>query len=84
MFSILNIGILYLGGESFRFLLFFVILVSGVCLFMYTHFSLIGCAGSVGISLASRVMYIFRVRIFPFWNGGPVQFYLVTVVGWVA
>ncbi len=61
MFSMLNIGILYLSGENFRFLLFFVTLVSGVCIRI---FSLIGCAGSVGISLASRVMYIFRVRIF--------------------
>jgi hypothetical protein len=28
---------------------------------LYVSFSLIGCAGSVGISLASRVMYIFCV-----------------------
>jgi hypothetical protein len=54
-----------LSGENFRFFLFFVNLVSGLCLSMYTQFSLIGCAGSVGISLASRVIYIFRVRISP-------------------
>ena len=60
--------ILYLSGENFRFLLFCVILVSGVCLSMYTQFSLIGCAGSVGISLAGRVMYIFRACISPLWD----------------
>ncbi len=39
------------------------------CVFiMYTHFSLIGCAGSVGISLAGRVMYIFRACISPLWD----------------
>ncbi len=41
---------------SFSFVLRFS--VSGVCLFLCVPFSLIGCAGSVGISLASRVMYI--------------------------
>ncbi len=35
--------------------------VSGVCLSLYVLFLLIGCAGSVGISLASWVMYISRV-----------------------
>jgi hypothetical protein len=41
---------------------------------MYTHF-LIGCAGSVGISLASRVMYIFRVSL-PCveWRAGSILF----------
>ena len=38
MFLILNIGILYLSGGNFRFLLFFIIPISGVCLFMYMHF----------------------------------------------
>ncbi len=32
--------------------------VSGVCLSLYVLFILIGCAGSVGISLAGWVMYI--------------------------
>ena len=40
-----------------------VILMSGVCLLCIRIFFLIGCAGSVGISLAGRVMYIFRVCI---------------------
>ncbi len=44
--------------KIFVFFLFSVILVSGVCLSLYVLFSLIECAGSVGISLASRVMYI--------------------------
>ncbi len=68
------IGILYLSGESFRFLLFSVILVSGVCLSLSVPFSLIGCVGSVGISLASRVMYIFRVCVSAVWSAVPVQF----------
>ena len=40
---------------------------------LYASFSLIGCAGSVGISLASRVMYIFRVCVSAVWSAGPVQ-----------
>jgi hypothetical protein len=94
MFLILNIGILYLSGENSRFLpfLFFIIPVSGVCLFMYTHFSLIWCAGSVGISLAGRVMYMLRACMSPLWDwragtilfghsggvdGGTVQIFLL-------
>ncbi len=42
-------------------LLFFCFFVSGVCLSLYVLFLLIGRAGSVGISLASRVMYILCV-----------------------
>ncbi len=38
--------------------------VSGVCLFCTLHF-LNGCAGSVGISLASRVVHISCARISP-------------------
>ncbi len=44
--------------DFFLFILSFCSSVSGVCLSLYVPFSLIGCAGSVGISLASRVMYI--------------------------
>ncbi len=47
-------------------------------------FILIGCAGSVGISLASRVMYIFRVCVSAVWSALPVQFYLGTSVVWAA
>ncbi len=43
------------------FFLFFCFSVSGVCLSLFVPFLLIGCAGSVGISLASWVMYIPRV-----------------------
>ena len=43
------------------FFLFFCSSVSGVYLSLYVSFLLIGCAGSVGISLASRVMYILCV-----------------------
>ncbi len=43
---------------SFSF--YFVVPVSGVCLICIRFFLLIGCAGSVGISLASRVMYMSR------------------------
>ncbi len=59
-----------------------VILMSGVCFFCIRIF-LIVCAGSVGISLAGRVMYLFRVSLFCE-IGGPVQFYSVTVVEWTA
>ncbi len=46
--------------EIFRFLLFIVIPVSGVCIFIVvcSDFFFIECSGSVGISLASRVTYI--------------------------
>ncbi len=52
-------------------------------MFIYVYaFFLIGCAGFVGISLASRVLYIFRVRMFPLCGhcggvgGGIVQIFL--------
>jgi hypothetical protein len=67
---------------SFSFVLCFS--VSGVCLFLYVPFSLIGCAGSVGISLASRVMYIFHVCVSAMWSVVPVQFNLGTSVVWAA
>ncbi len=70
--------------KIFVFFLFSVILVSGVCLSLYVPFSLIGCVGSVGISLASRVMYIFRVCVSAVWSAVPVQFYLGTSVVWAA
>jgi hypothetical protein len=38
MFPISNIGILYFSGESSRFLLFIVIIVSGMCMFMCLSF----------------------------------------------
>ncbi len=72
---------MFLSGENFRFLSFFVILVSGVCLSMYTQFSLIGCAGSVGISLASWVMYIFCVCVSPL-CGVPGRYELTWVYCW--
>ena len=58
--------------------------VSGVCISLYVLFILIGCAGSVGIFLASRVMYIFRVCVSAVWSAVPVQFYLGTLVVWAA
>ena len=55
------------------------------CMFIFVFlFLLIGCAGSVGISLASRVMYIFRVCVSAVWSAVPVQFYLGTLVVWAA
>jgi hypothetical protein len=84
MFSILNIGILYLSGENFS--LFLVLYYSCKrCVFIYVYaFSLIWCAGSVGISLAGRVLYILCAYLFVVWSGGPVQFYLVPVAGCLA
>jgi hypothetical protein len=43
---------------------------------MYALFPLIGCAESVGISLASRVMYIFRVCVPPL-SGVPGRYKLI-------
>ncbi len=58
---------------SFSFVLCFS--VSGVCLFLCVPFSSIGCAGSVGISLAGRVMYIFRVSLRCVeWRAGSILF----------
>ncbi len=51
---------------------------------LYASLSFIGCAGSVGISLASRVMYIFRVCVSAVWSAVPVQFYLGISVVWAA
>ncbi len=68
-----------------------VILMSGVCL-LCIRFFLIGCAGSVGIYLAGRVMYILRACISLLWDwragtilfghsggvdGGTVQIFLL-------
>ncbi len=55
------------------------------CMFiLYVLFFLIGCAGSVGISLASRVMYIFHVCVSAVWSAVPVQCNLGTSVVWAA
>ncbi len=57
--------------------------VSGVCLFFLNIcllFSYIGCAGSVGISLAGRVIYIFCVCDSVVWSAGPVRFYSGTLL----
>jgi hypothetical protein len=63
--------------------LFFVLcyFVSGVCLsFIYLSPAFyIGCAGSVGISLAGRVIY-FCVCDSAVWSAGPVQFYSGTLL----
>jgi hypothetical protein len=54
------------------------------CVFVYVYsVSLIECAGSVGISLAGRVMYMSRVCL-RLWSAGPVRVYLGTVVVWTA
>ncbi len=90
MFLFLNVGILYLSGENFRFLLLFFHYSCKRRVFIYLYsFCLIWCAGSVGISLAGRVMYIFCACISPLWDwragtilfghscgvdGGTVQF----------
>ena len=52
-----------------------VILMSGVCFFCIRIF-LIVCAGSVGISLAGRVMYIFRacISFSGDWRAGTILF----------
>ena len=60
-----------------------VILMSGVCL-LCIRFFLIKCAGSVGISWrAGSCIYSVFVSLCCE-IGGPVQFYLVTVVEWTA
>ncbi len=62
-FSILFIGISYFEWRKFSSVLRY---SCKRCVFIYVYsVSLIGCAGSVGISPASRFMYIFRVRISP-------------------
>ncbi len=91
MFSILNIGILFLGGKCSRFL-FVSLFLWAVCVYYEYAFFLIGCDGSVGISLAGRVVYIFRVCISLLWDwragtillghsggvdGGTVQIFLL-------
>jgi hypothetical protein len=68
------------GEDSF----FFRYFVSGVCFIFYVLFSLIGCAGSVGFFLASRVMHIFRVCVSAVWSAGPVQVNLGILLGRVA
>ncbi len=79
------VGILHLSGENFRFLLFTVIPVSGVYTYsFYVLFSLIGCAGLVGISLASRFTYIFTcvgLRCVECWAGTSIFGHFVGVDG---
>ncbi len=74
-FSIFFIGISYFKWRKFSF--------SSVlrysckrCVFIYVYsVSLIECAGSVGISLAGRVMYIFRVSLRCVeWRAGTILF----------
>ncbi len=65
------------------FFLFFVLcyFVSGVCLFVYYTcllFVYFGFAGSVGISLAGRVIYSLCVCVSAVCIAGPVQFYSCT------
>ncbi len=62
----------------------FLFSVSGVCLSCTLRFFLIGCAGSVGISLASWVLYISCVCVSAVWCAVPVQFYVGTTVVWAA
>ncbi len=54
------------------------------CMFIYSYtcllLSYIGCAGSVGISLTGRVIYIFCACDSAVWSAGPVQFYLGAVL----
>ena len=46
-----------------------------VCVYLYILSLLIECAGSVGISLAGRVMYIFRVSLRCVeWRAGSILF----------
>ncbi len=52
-------------------------------IYVYTFF-LIWCAGSVGISLAGRVIYILCAYLSVVWSGGPVQFHLVPMAGCLA
>jgi hypothetical protein len=60
-----------------------VLLLSGVCLLCIRISSLIGRAGSVGISLAGPVLYISHVCL-RLWSAGPVRVYSGTVVVWAA
>ncbi len=69
-----------LSGENFRFLLFFVILVSGVCLFMYTQSPQLSVLGPWEF-LWRAGSCIYSVCLSAVWSGGPVQFYLGTFGG---
>ncbi len=63
------------GGDSPSF--FFVIFVGGVCLSIYyTCLSSVyfGCAGSVGVFLACRVIFL-SAWSSAVWSVGPIQFF---------
>jgi hypothetical protein len=84
MFSIITLNIVFSCGEDSFFLAFVLrYFVSGVCLFVYYTcllFVYFVCAGSVGISLAGRVIYILCVCDSAVWSVGPVQF--VRALSW--
>jgi hypothetical protein len=84
MFLILNIGILFLSGKSFHFFLFFVILVSGVCLLCIRIFLNWVCWVRGNFSGEPGHVYISCAYLSSVWSGGPVQFYLDTSVVWAA
>ena len=84
-YLVITVNTICICDEDLSFLLLLLVFsVSGVCLPLYVLFILIGCAGSVGISLASRVMYISRVCVSAVWSAMPVQFHLGTSVVWAA
>ncbi len=83
-YFVITVDTICFSDEDFPFLLLFLVSCKWCMFIWYASLFLIGCAGSVGISLASRVMYIFCVCVSAVWSAVPVQFYLGISVVWAA
>ncbi len=82
-YFVITVNTICFSDEDFLFLFLFLVSCKWCMFILYASLFLIGCAGSVGIFLASRVMYI-CVFVSTVWSAVPVQFYLGTLVVWAA
>jgi hypothetical protein len=71
---------------GFCFLLFFVIFVSGVCVSVYYTCSLLCLLWVCWVreNFSGGPGHIFSVWDYAVWGAGPVQFYLGTILKWMA
>ncbi len=81
VYLVITVNTICFCDEDLSFLLLFLVFCKRCMFILYASFSLIGCAGSVGISLASRVMYIFRVCV-SLLCGVPCRYNFIWVLRW--
>ncbi len=81
IYLVITVNTICFSDEDFPFLLLFLFFCKRCMFILYASLSFIGCAGSVGISLASRVMYIFRVCV-SLLCGVPCRYNFIWVFWW--